>query len=192
MITIDGELKIRVISGRNGPFSVGDLSTSIGQFAIKDIALDQYEEGRYRGRFTITRIAMSSYTPRNSSFTIHEMRAFLDGFVLFDVDETPIESESMIPDPLDEEGPPDKDVAAPPVLPVDTVQPDWVDRADDPVEQNDADHERLQGLFGSLWPLKSRVKLDPTCDRGAFRQQRDALKSLGYRFDPKSQEWLKA
>ena len=51
MINIPGQLAIRTISGRNGEFNVGRLSTSIGEFVIKDALLDQYDEGKYRGDF---------------------------------------------------------------------------------------------------------------------------------------------
>lgn len=190
MVTIEGELKIRIIHGRNGPFAVGDLTTSIGQFAVKDVALDQYDEGRYHGKFTIDKIAMSSYTPKNSSFTIHEMRAFLNDFVLFDVDDSPVEQEPIIQDPLDEEVEPDKTV--------ETRQPKTKTKpAEKPKKAaqkpGGAKDDDLETLFGMLWPLGDRVKLDPSCDRGVFRQQKEALKNqLGYRFDPMSQEWFKS
>jgi methionine synthase II (cobalamin-independent) len=35
------------------------------------------------------------------------------------------------------------------------------------------------------------VKLDPTVDRNLFRRQRDALKALGYTFNPAAQSWTK-
>lgn len=45
MINLPGQLTIRTINGRNGDFNVGRLSTSIGEFVIKDALLDQYNEG---------------------------------------------------------------------------------------------------------------------------------------------------
>lgn len=42
MINIPGQLAIRTINGRNGEFNVGKLSTSIGEFVIKDALLDQH------------------------------------------------------------------------------------------------------------------------------------------------------
>jgi hypothetical protein len=44
-------------------------------------------------------------------------------------------------------------------------------------------------LFGSLWPLGQSVKLDTTVDRALFRQQKDRLKALGYKFQPVGQTW---
>jgi hypothetical protein len=37
---------------------------------------------------------------------------------------------------------------------------------------------------------RQMVKLDPTVDRQVFRRQRDALRDVGYAFDPKSQTWV--
>jgi hypothetical protein len=61
--------------------------------------------------------------------------------------------------------------------------------------QVDADPalEALVKLFGAelgakVWKREG-IKLDPTVDRGVFREQRDHLKELGYRFDAKAQAW---
>ncbi|MDQ4281120.1 DUF3275 family protein, partial [Pseudomonas aeruginosa] len=35
-ITVPGQLTLRTIRGRNGPFNVGRLVTPIGKFAVKD------------------------------------------------------------------------------------------------------------------------------------------------------------
>ncbi|RMV85187.1 DUF3275 family protein, partial [Pseudomonas amygdali] len=67
---------IRTINGRNGEFNVGRLSTSIGEFVIKDALLDQYHEGKYRGDFVITEIRPSYYT--NGGRLVVEVRARLD------------------------------------------------------------------------------------------------------------------
>lgn len=45
-------------------------------------------------------------------------------------------------------------------------------------------------LFGVFWPIGRVVKLDPTIDRGLFRQQKDYLKSNGYRFMALEQNWV--
>ena len=36
-IIVIGQLSIRIINGRNGPFRVGTLQTGIGKFAVKDL-----------------------------------------------------------------------------------------------------------------------------------------------------------
>ncbi|KPZ17713.1 DEAD/DEAH box helicase [Pseudomonas amygdali pv. ulmi] len=76
MINLPGYLAIRTINGRNGEFNVGRLSTSIGEFVIKDALLDQYPEGKYRGDFAITEIRPSYYT--NGGRLVVEIRARLD------------------------------------------------------------------------------------------------------------------
>ncbi len=52
-IVVSGQLSIRTIHGRNGPFCVGYLVTPIGNFAVKDAELEQYPEGKYDGEFVI-------------------------------------------------------------------------------------------------------------------------------------------
>jgi hypothetical protein len=56
--------------------------------------------------------------------------------------------------------------------------------------------EGLVKLFGAelgakVWKREG-IKLDPTVDRSLFREQRDHLKELGYRFDAKAQAWAVA
>jgi len=45
MIKIPGRLSVKTIHGRNGPFNVGRLATSLGEFTVKDPQLDQFSEG---------------------------------------------------------------------------------------------------------------------------------------------------
>lgn len=85
MIKIPGHLAIRTIQGRNGAFNVGRLSTSIGEFVIKDAVLEQHVEGKYRGEFVITEIRASSYS--TGGRLVIEIRARLDSMVLEDIDE---------------------------------------------------------------------------------------------------------
>lgn len=86
MINIPGQLAIRTINGRNGEFNVGKLSTSIGEFVIKDALLDQHIEGKYRGDFAITEIRPSYYT--TGGRLVVEIRAKLDSMTLDDSDGT--------------------------------------------------------------------------------------------------------
>ena len=48
------------------------------------------------------------------------------------------------------------------------------------------------GLFGELWPLGEKVKLDPTVDRPLLRRQATRLKELGYQFQPVGRLFQKA
>ncbi len=45
-IVVPGQLTLRTIRGKNGPFTVGRLSTPIGEFAVKDAELEQYAPKR--------------------------------------------------------------------------------------------------------------------------------------------------
>jgi hypothetical protein len=62
MITLPSYLAIRTISGRDGEFNVEQLSTSIGEFVIKDALMDQHHKSKYRGDFVFTEIRPSYYT----------------------------------------------------------------------------------------------------------------------------------
>lgn len=199
MINIPGQLAIRTISGRNGDFNVGRLSTSIGEFVIKDALLDQYSEGKYRGDFLITEIRPSYYS--TSGRLVVEIRAKLESMSLDDVDKLTAEDAATLsasePDPIDEElssvlqkplqqrkkltsskgagstGEPSAAEDAPFGMP-----PSLASSA-----EQDAD------LFGTIWPLCDTVKLDTTVDRQRLRQQCTRLGELGYVLDFKLQVW---
>ncbi|HHC72953.1 MAG TPA: DUF3275 family protein [Thiotrichales bacterium] len=178
MLKISGTLNIRTIHGRNGPFNVGRLVTEIGEFSVKDTLLDQYEEGKYEGDFGISRIYPSYYLAGGR--LVVEVRATLETLALAGIDELDEDEEPVEPDPIEE---PVSPVAPPP-------QPAPV--ADEPVEGEEGDDEDPDArLFGSLWPIGERVKLDPTVDRALFRRQKDRLKALGYQFKPLGQFWEK-
>lgn len=177
MIKVSGVLHIKIITGRNGDFRVGRLVTDIGEFAVKDAELDQYEEGRYEGDFGISQISPSYYS--TGGRLVVEVRARLSMIDLASVDETEPAVSGLEQDPLDE-------------LPA-AVTVMAQDRATEtkgegikPLEtETDAE------LFGLLWPLANPLKLDPTVDRNVFRKQRDRLKALGYKFQAINQQWLK-
>ena len=186
MISLSGTLVIKIINGRHGEFRVGCLQTEIGEFAVKDRVLDQYDEGCYEGVFGISKIFSSSYATSNR--LVIEVRAVLTSIALAAVDV--VQQDQMEPleqDPLEEEK-----VS---IHAVNTSElPDYSDTEvsagegedEAPVEEN-ADAT----LFGLLWPLQHSMKLDPTVDRQLFRQQRDRLKALGYQFKPVGQLWIK-
>lgn len=201
MIKLSGSIIIKQLSGKNGSFSVGELLTEIGTFKVKDTILDQYEEGRYSGDFLIQSIFPSSYIARGRVIT--EVRATIQSMFIND-ENTPDESRppqaspaplpsEAEPDPLDEapqqkpeahhEPQPSRTEAAP-----ETPSATPVDVSPAPADDNNAD----EALFQDLYPLvaaKKPVKLDPTVDRLAFRQQRDRLRALGYTFRAQSQTW---
>lgn len=181
-MNINGVLTIRTINGSNGPFNVGRLITDLGEFSVKDTLLEQYEEGRYEGNFNITQIFPASYFA--GGLFVVEVRATLKSLSLDGVDDLKPEDTAVAaePDPADDRPAP---VQAAPEKPEEQAEV----QADTNVasaEDND------ESLFGTLWPLGTQVKLDPTVDRLKFRLQRNRLKDLGYIFDPREQIWSKA
>lgn len=197
MISILGQLAIRTISGRNGPFNVGKLVTSIGEFVIKDSQLDQYTEGKYDGTFAVSQIRPSYYT--HGGRLVVEIRAELGGMTLEDVSDLSVDEvaqmSSTVADPLDEEKPsslaeqrqPSKrrtPVAGPP--PQDDT-PFGMSPSSPAPAANDSSADAE--LFGTVWPLGAEVKLDTTVDRQRLRAQSNRLNELGYHMDFKRQLW---
>lgn len=184
MIKLSGVLTIRNITGRNGPFSVGRLVTEIGEFAIKDTLLDQYDEGRYEGDFGVTRIFPTSYVAGGRM--VVEIRATLETMALAGIETLPADpvQEMTEPDPLETEFKPSAEAASTrePSRDADAAS---TETSDTPTAANDD-----ETLFGTLWPLGPKVKLDTTVERALFRRQKDRLKALGYRFQPVGQVWV--
>ena len=198
-IVVPGQLTLRTIHGRNGPFTVGRLTTAIGTFDVKDAELEQYPEGKYDGEFVIRYIYPRAY-PVGAGMRF-EMRANLDGMTLSGIEKLGKDEARKFSvqdvDPLDEEQP--QPVAAKASIPA-SVPP-----SKDPLTdttpfgvETPATSASVAGnddaaLFGALWPLSEIVKLDATVDRRVLRLQRDRLGVLGYEFAPLSQNWhLKA
>ncbi|MCG8277427.1 DUF3275 family protein [Stenotrophomonas sp. NLF4-10] len=207
-IVLRGQLTLRTIRGRNGPFTVGRLVTPNAVFAVKDPELEQYPEGKYDGEFLIRYIFPKSY-PVGDGMRF-EIRASLDGMTLYGIDKlSRDEARSFtVPDvdPLDEEL--EVQPAATPAKPAKAskpAKPAPVQASADPLidttpfgvdaappataaaagstEEDDA------ALFGILWPLGESVKLDSTIDRRTLRTQIVRLGKLGYEVDFKTQEW---
>lgn len=204
-IVVPGQLTLRTIRGRNGPFTVGRLATHLGVFEVKDPELEQYPEGKYDGEFIIRYIFPKSY-PVGGGMRF-EIRASLDGMTLFGIDKLSRDEARSFAvqdvDPLDEESgvPPAATPAKPakvsrPAKPapvqasanplIDTT-PFGVDAA--PPAAPGSTEEGDVALFGLLWPLGQSVKLDSTIDRRTLRAQIARLGELGYALDFKTQEW---
>lgn len=200
MINIPGQLAIKTIHGRNGDFNVGRLATSIGEFVIKNAELDQYAEGKYDGDFIITEIRPSTYTA--SGRMVIEIRAHLGGMTLSSIDRLSRDEASRLSpqevDPIDEEVTAPAPAVArpkskPPAAKKTRVASDPLDDTTpfgitDPATKADTEAEDA-ALFGTLWPLGDVVKLDATVNRRTLREQRDRLGTLGYEFEPLSQQW---
>jgi hypothetical protein len=204
MITISGQLAIETRHGRYGDFNVGQLRTSIGQFAVKDPDLDQYPQGKYEGDFDIVEIRPQTY-PTNGRI-VFEMRAYLGGIRLSNIDELTNDDAQKLapqePDPIEQEpkapvaetSPQEAMPAALPIVAGDEVEQAPAPVASPPVEaasQEPANDEADVQLFGPLWPLSVRFKLDTTIDRRLIRQQCARLDELDYDFDPRTQEWYR-
>ncbi len=207
-IVVPGQLTLRTIRGKNGPFTVGRLSTPIGEFAVKDAELEQYPEGKYDGDFVIRYIFAKSYPVAGGAR--FEVRANLDGMTLNGIDKlSRDEARSFATqevDPLDEElGTQPAETPAKPAKASRPAKPAPVQASADPLVDTTpfgsepaaasaeatahADDDGDAALFGTLWPLGDVVKLDATVDRRVLRQQRDRLGDLGYEFAPLSQDW---
>ena len=192
-IIVPGQLTLRTIRGRNGPFTVGRLTTHLGVFEVKDAELEQYPEGKYDGEFVIRYIYPKAY-PTGGGMRF-EIRASLDGMTLSGIDKLSRDEArgfaSQDVDPLDEElgtQPLATPTAAPnpvpaPVQAVDTTVPAATVATPSTPDSDDA------ALFGLLWPLGDSVKLDSTIDRRTLRAQIARLGELGYALDFKTQEW---
>lgn len=202
MIRVPGTLIINRRTGRNGSFSVGDLVTDIGEFKVKDTALDQYEPGEYKGDFIIKWIEPHSNTWRGRVYI--ENRATLQDIIIFDAVEdcgaAEASAEAMRPpekDPLEESPGSSKrpaDVPSTPSVEMATTTPESLPQQSN-AESGTADLTAEQrALLGDelaeLYAQRQRIKLDPTVDRELFRKQRDLLKACGYRFDSTQQEWV--
>jgi len=171
-----GTLIVEEITGRKGKFCVGNLRTSIGEFKVKDAKLEQFSPGSYEGRFTVLNIYTKGVPWRGGIFT--ELRAEIaeDGYIINDesaIVAVPV-PQQVEPDPLEE-----------------TIEISAMGESS-PVEA-DAQTQKVYQLFGSeLAPLVlqyQEVSLDTTVERQLFREQKDYIKSLGYRFNSQSQSW---
>ncbi|HEP8863435.1 TPA: DUF3275 family protein [Pseudomonas aeruginosa] len=190
LIIVPGQLTLRTIRGRNGPFTVGRLTTHLGVFEVKDAELEQYPEGKYDGEFIIRYIYPKAY-PTGGGMRF-EIRASLDGMTLSGIDKLSRDEArgfaSQDVDPLDEElgtQPLATPTAAPTLVQASTTAPlgDTTATASGSTDSDDA------ALFGLLWPLGESVKLDSTIDRRTLRLQIARLGVLGYALDFKSQQW---
>jgi len=202
-IIVAGQLTLRTIRGRNGPFTIGRLTTHLGVFEVKDAELEQYPEGKYDGEFLIKYIYPRAY-PTGGGMRF-EIRASLDGMTLSGLDElSRDEAKSFAAqevDPLDEEQgaqPIATSITAPTLQatpvhassdPLIDTTPFGMDAPSVAVAASGGPDSDDAALFGLLWPLEDSIKLDSTIDRRTLRAQIARLGELGYALDFKAQEW---
>ncbi|PUB72147.1 MAG: hypothetical protein DBP03_18465 [gamma proteobacterium symbiont of Ctena orbiculata] len=175
MVTVKGRMGVNVINGRNGQFSVATLYSEIGDFVLRYEGLDQYDAGTYEGEFVIRDMCLKA-RPFGVSQIIEPL-AFIEDLMLKTADESLQEPlPDAIPDPV-----------------ADASKSDLVIPLDIKGKSGGTISEvELKQLFGSLWSLGDKVKLDPTIGRPIFRAQKDYLNLVGgYEFDPTTQIWDK-
>ncbi|MBL8344916.1 MAG: DUF3275 family protein, partial [Rubrivivax sp.] len=63
-IIVNGSITIVRKSGKRGDFNVGDLNTEICEFEVKDALIEEFDPGKYTGRFVIDWIQPDSFTYR--------------------------------------------------------------------------------------------------------------------------------
>jgi hypothetical protein len=200
MQILDGTLMVEVIKGSRGDFCVGTLKTSIGDFKVKDAALEQFDRGTYSGRFTIDKVYIENTRWRGGWFTNLMAKVAEDGYQINDEEKSsaPAPSAQAEPDPLDDPIA-SKTIEKPQATALQAEQchhelktAEALNNARDRTSQSTTDPDMQ--LFGvELYPLfeqrAASIALDNTIDREQFRRQRDRLKAHGYRFDPKTQQW---
>lgn len=203
-------------------FASATLDTPLGEFDVRmsNKGLDQFEEGVYQGKFTISKIFMDSRPWRDRIFT--SLCAQVVDFQLNNGDLKRIEPEAIPQsDSSPQSGQSDHvENMAQPEMPQEEVPQEEV-KSDLPVEQpsKQVDNSDLpsqdgtqsveasgsdsvltesdEALFGpeisDLIRTSSPVKFEPeSIDRRIFGAQRKRLKELGYEFDYQhTQTWYK-
>lgn len=192
-----GTLIVEQIRGRHGPFCVGLLQTSIGQFKVKDKELDQFEPGNYHGTFLVEQIFTKAVPWRGGTFTELLARIAEGGFLIDEEQQTgedglPTQAVQTEPDPVDEEA--QQTVETPARKAAHTAPAARPPRGQTAQGTEPSAGEDLK-LFGielnELFVQRAeRIALDPTVDRVQFRSQRERLKSVGYQFEATSQQWV--
>lgn len=194
---VSGALSVQRIHGANGEFCVGKLECELGTLNIKDPHLDQYEDGKYEGRFGIEKIFPNGYMTRTGAFIV-EIRAIIHEYIIFsdepeildsdDValkDEDPLESTTQVVVPEPKKAKEKKPEPKP------TPKPEAVEKPTQDVSGGDS---TAAELFGELWPLGDKVQLDPTTIRSDALNHRKRIQYLGdhgYTFRASSQSWEK-
>lgn len=180
-ISIPGTLCVIERNGRNGPFTVAEINTEIGQFKLKHRVLEQFSEGSYSGVFILTRIYNQSNFSKGQIWV--SLCADLDWDalqIMAQSEQVQVSASLAVAELVAEHAADEAETAdVPPATAIPVPDEDLV--ADLPMLQQQIDAGR------------NRIKLDGSMsDRDAFRQLRQALKDKGYRFDGQSQSWLYA
>ncbi len=177
MIQLKGTLSIKIIGGRNGDFSVGTLTTEIGEFSVKSPELDQYDQGQYEGTFGVSHIGLG-YFNWGLGRHVTELKATLEFIAIDGVDELPEDFASI------GEAEPEADSSNEP-QPVKTKQAESKDEVSDELAPDDLFSPDLLKLIEE----RKTIQLDPSIGRPKFPQQLTYIKSLGYKWDLSNKQW---
>ncbi|KQP14802.1 DUF3275 family protein [Pseudorhodoferax sp. Leaf267] len=208
MIKIENTtLRVRKIrQSRNGPFTVADLSTDIGEFRVKDQLLDAFDEGEYQATVWISEIYLKQYVAYGRGVT--ELRAQLHEVQIEAAAELEGEPEPIEPDPIDETIPErvgynqtaqaeERESAAAVDISALKAKLKGVGRRKSKAVasvESAAPANALVDLFGEeVWSRiqgREPVKLDSTVDRARFREQIRTLSTLDYQFNPMEQTFM--
>lgn len=180
-IRVRGSITVQRKTSARGAFNVGDLSTEIGEFEVKDHLIEEFEPGKYAGEFIIKR-DYDSFSWRGRVFV--KNRATLDAIFIDDAAEGS-------PTPM-----------SPPSNPIPSTRPVHLPgRTRQGLVRYRASSQRrrsrprtiptcaLRRRAAHAGPRWRSRQLDPTVDRERFRLQRDRLKEIGYQFDARAQSW---
>ena len=180
-IQVEGNLQIIRRSGKNGDFTVGELSTHIGKFRIKNSVLDEFEQGSYEGFFLITRVFnVTNTTPTGQVWV--SLCADLDWEALRiynqseKVESETLETSATIAEITEEA--PDETPTDEPATPIHSDDDNLI-----------SDATVLQQMLDDG---VAEIKLDNTLeDRALFRSLLNAIKETGnYKFSPNGQKWI--
>lgn len=188
MEKLRGTLVVEEIKGKRGPFCVGMLKTSIGDFKVTDKELDQFAPGSYAGEFLIDELKTKTVPWRQGTFTYIQALIAEGGFLIDEEAQLHPDGEAAPqaePDPLDSE---EQAPVETPAVPAPKAVPGHKPANSAPAPDDEA-------VFGiELYPQfaqrQSPIALDATVDRQLFRQQRERLKDTGYRFNSVGQHWI--
>ena len=202
-IILEGQISNKVIAGARGDFSVGSFNTGIGRFKIKDKLLDQFEEGDYQVRVSVTKLSLNTYVVNRTGITITEIIAEIDAIDVIDAEIKPVETESIEPDasvpdtsnqvPKAAPAKAEKSEQQSPAVPEKAAKGKIVLSNKKAKPDGDGDEKKLDPpeLFGYLWPLGDTLQLDKSAPRPLIIQQKQYLVKIGYKFDARTQTWSK-
>lgn len=180
-IQVEGTLQIVKRTGKNGDFTVGELSTSIGKFRVKNKVLDEFEQGSNKGFFLITRVFNVTNTTATGQVWV-SLCADLDWEALRIYNQSEEVSETLEAKAMLEE--------------VSETLPENPESANEPTANPAHSDDNLVSDLTVLEQMLedgvAEIKLDSTLeDRAAFHALRNAVKETGkYRFDPNGQKWV--